>query len=103
MAVRKMKMIPDKVGVVCLTLLDLRIRIEMGNSHGVGVQSPQRNIFLFQGAVCCLFALVSAYNRLPPFDSVRDNASPRHDHYNLYSLNTDEIVMPASSTFVQQS
>ena len=103
MAVREIKMIPDKVGVVGLSLLSLRISIEMSNSHGVGVQSPQRNIFLFQGTVGCFFALVSAHNKLPPFDRARDNTSPHHYYYSLYSLNTDEMVMPASSTFVQQS
>lgn len=56
-----MKMIPDEVGAVCLALLGLRIGIEVGNGHGVGVQYPQRNVFLFQGAVCGLFALVSAH------------------------------------------
>ena len=61
MTVREMKMIPDEVGVVGLAILDLSIGVEVGNGHGVGVQSPQRNVFLFQGAVCSLFALVSAH------------------------------------------
>ena len=34
---------------------------------------------------------------------VRGNASPHHDHYSFYSLNTDEIAISTSSTFVQQS
>ena len=61
MAVREMKMIPDEVCVVGLALLGLRIGIEVRDGHGVGVQSPQRNVFLFQGAVCGLFALISAH------------------------------------------
>ena len=61
MAVREMKMIPDEIGVVGLALLGLCIWIEVGDGHGVGIQSPQRNVFLFQGAVCGLFALVSAH------------------------------------------
>ena len=61
MTVREIKMIPDEVGVVGLALLGLRIGIEVGNCHGVGVQSPQRNVFLFQGAVYGLFALISAH------------------------------------------
>lgn len=43
MAVREMKMIPDKVGVVCLALLGLRIGVEVGDGHGIGVKFPQRN------------------------------------------------------------
>lgn len=61
MVVRIMKMIPDEVGVVGLALLGLRIDVEVGNDHGVGVKSPQRNVFLFQWAVCGLLALVSAH------------------------------------------
>ncbi len=61
MAVREMKMISDEVGMVGLALLGLRIGIEVGDSHGVGVKSPQRNVFLFQRAVCGLFAHVSAH------------------------------------------
>ena len=61
MTVREMKMIPDEVGVVGLALLDLSIGVEVGDGHGVGVQSPQRNVFLFQWAVCGLLALVSAH------------------------------------------
>ena len=40
MTVRKMKMIPDEIGAVGLALLGLSIGIEMGDGHGVGVQSP---------------------------------------------------------------
>jgi len=47
MAVREMKMIPDEVGVICLALLGLSANVEVGDSHGIGVQSPQRNVFLF--------------------------------------------------------
>ena len=43
MTVREMKMIPDKVGVVCLALLGLRIGVEVCDGHGIGVKSPQRN------------------------------------------------------------
>jgi len=43
MAVREMKMIPDEVGVIGHDLLGLRIGIEVCDSHGVGVQFPQRN------------------------------------------------------------
>lgn len=56
-----MKLIPDEVSVVGFALLGLSVSIEMGDSHGVGVQSPQRNVFLFQGVVCGLFALVSSH------------------------------------------
>ena len=59
MVVRIMKMIPDEVGVVGLALLDLSIGAEVGDGHGVGVQSPQRNVFLFQLVIYGLFALVS--------------------------------------------
>ena len=61
MAVREMKMIPDEVGMVRLTLLSQRICIEVRDGHSVGVKLPQRNVFLFQWAVCGLLALVSAY------------------------------------------
>ena len=61
MAVREMKMIPDEVGVVGLDLLGLSIGIEMCDGHSVGVQLPQWNVFLFQGAVCVLFTCVSAH------------------------------------------
>ena len=60
-AVRKMKMIPDEVSMVGFALLGLRISIEVRDGHSVGVQSPQRNVFLFQEAVCGLFALISAH------------------------------------------
>ena len=62
MTVRKMKMIPDEVGMVSLALLGLRIGIEVSDGHGVGVQSPHRNVFLFHGAVCGLFTLVSVHS-----------------------------------------
>ena len=45
MAVREMKMIPGEVGGIGLALLGLRIGIEVCDSHGVGVQFPQRNVF----------------------------------------------------------
>lgn len=61
MAVREMKMIPDEVGGIGLALLGLRIGIEVRDSHGVGVQSPQRNVFLFQWIVSGLFTLISAH------------------------------------------
>lgn len=61
-AVRIMKMIPDEVGMVGLALLGLRIGIEVGDGHCVGIQAPQRNGFLFHEAVCGLFALVSAHS-----------------------------------------
>ena len=48
MTVREMKMIPDKVGVVCLALLGLRISVEVCDGHGVGVKIPKRNVLLFQ-------------------------------------------------------
>ena len=64
MAVREMKIIPDKVGVVRLAFLNLSIGIEVGDSQGVGVQSPQRNVFLFQGVVCGLFTLISAHKNI---------------------------------------
>lgn len=62
MAVREMKMIPDEVGVVGLALLGLRIGVEVGDGNSVSVKLPQRNVFLFQWAVCGMFALVSAHN-----------------------------------------
>lgn len=61
MTVREMKMIPDKVGVVCLALLGLRISVEVCDGQCGGVQSPQWNVFLFQWAVCGLFTFVSAH------------------------------------------
>lgn len=61
MAVREMKMIPDEVGGVGLAFLNLRIGIEVCDGHDVGVKLPQRNVFLFQWAVCGLFTLVSAH------------------------------------------
>lgn len=65
--IRIMKMIPDEVGVVGLAFLGLRISVEVRNGNGVGVQLPQRNVFLFQWAVCGMFALVSAHNSPPHF------------------------------------
>ena len=61
MAVREMKMIPYEVSGIGLAFFGLCIGIEVCNGHGIGVQSPQRNVFLFQGAVCGLFTLVSAH------------------------------------------
>ena len=60
MTVREMKMIPDEVGVVGLALLGLRIGVEVCDGHGVGIQSPQRNVFFFRGlyAVCTLLYLL---------------------------------------------
>ena len=60
-AVRIMKMISDKVGMVGLALLGLRIGIEVCDGQGVGVKSPQRNVFLFQWAVCVLITCISAH------------------------------------------
>ena len=48
-------------GLLGLALLGMSVGIEVSSGHSVGVQSPQRNVFLFQGAVCGLFALVSAH------------------------------------------
>jgi len=64
MAVREMKMIPDEVGVVGLALLGLRIGIEVCDGHCVCIQSPQRNVFLFQWIVCGLFTCVSAHKNI---------------------------------------
>lgn len=52
MAVGEMKMIPDEIGALGLTLLGLSVGIEVVDCHGVGVQSPQRNVFLYQWTVC---------------------------------------------------
>ena len=60
MTVREMKMIPDEVGVIGLALLGLCIGVEVSDGHDVCVQSPQRNRFLFQGAVCCLCLLYTS-------------------------------------------
>ena len=65
MAVREMKMIPDEVSTVCFAFLGLSVSIEVSDGHGVGVKSPQRNGFLFQGVVCGLFTCVSAHNSHP--------------------------------------
>lgn len=54
-------MIPDEVRVVGLAFLGQGVRIEVDNGHSVGVKSPDRNIFLFQGIVSHLYALVSAH------------------------------------------
>ena len=61
MAVREMKMIPDEVGVVGLAFLGLSISVEANDGHSVGVQAPQRNVFLFQGIVSGLLTLISAH------------------------------------------
>ena len=61
MAAREMKMIPDEIGVVGLALLGLSISIEVRNGYGVGVQSPQWNVFLFQWVIYGLFTCVSAH------------------------------------------
>lgn len=62
MAVREMKMIPDEVGVVGLALLGLRIGVEVGDGNSVSVKLPQRNVFLFQEAICDLFTCISAHD-----------------------------------------
>ena len=62
MAVREMKMIPDEVSGVGFTFLGLCIGIEVGDSHGVGVQYPQQNVFLFQWIVNGLFTPISAHD-----------------------------------------
>ena len=54
-------MIPDEVGDIGLALLGMRIGIEVGDGQCGGVQSPQRNVFLFQWAVCGLFTFISAH------------------------------------------
>ena len=64
MAVREMEMLPDKVSIVDLALIDLRIGIEVCNGHGVGIQSPLWNIFLFQWVINGLLALVSAHKNI---------------------------------------
>ena len=64
MAVREMKMIPDEVGVIGLALIGLHINIEVSDSHGIGIQSPQRTVFLFQWAVCGLLTCVSAHKNI---------------------------------------
>ncbi len=46
LAVGVVDMIPDEVGAVCFAFYTERIGVEMYNSHGVGVQAPQRNVFL---------------------------------------------------------
>ena len=71
MAVRIMKMISDEVSVVGLALLGLCIGVEVSDGHDVGVQSPQRNVFLFQGAVCGLFTCVSAHDYYLCYDFSR--------------------------------
>lgn len=55
-----MKMIPYEIGVVGFAVLGLCIGIEVGDGHGAGAQSPQRNVFLFSGlyAVCSLLYLL---------------------------------------------
>ena len=57
-------MIPDKVGVVGFALLGLCIGVEVGNGYGIGVQSPQRNWFLFQWVIYGLFTFVSAHKNI---------------------------------------
>lgn len=61
MVVREMKMTPDEDGVIGLALLGLSVNVEVGDGHGIGVQSPQRNVFLFHWAVCGLLTYVSAH------------------------------------------
>ena len=61
LAVRIVKMIPNEIGAVCLALNSERIRVDVSNGYGVGIQSPQRNVFLFQRIVNGLFAFVSAH------------------------------------------
>lgn len=43
MAVRKMKVIPDKVGGICLAILGLSVNVEASDGYCIGIQSPQRN------------------------------------------------------------
>ena len=42
-----MKMIPYEVSVVDLSLFGQRIGVEMRDGQSVGIQFPQRNVFLF--------------------------------------------------------
>ena len=62
---------PDKVGGVGLAFLDLRIGIEVGDGHGIGVQSPPRNVFLYQDVVYGLNAFVSAHKKISSYLSFR--------------------------------
>ncbi len=62
LAVREMKIILDEVGVINLALYDERIGVEVRDGHGVDIQSPQRNVFLFQWIVCGLFVFVYTHN-----------------------------------------
>ena len=55
-------MIPDEVGVVGLAFLGPSISVEANDGHSVGVQAPQRNVFLFQGIVSGLLTLISAHD-----------------------------------------
>jgi hypothetical protein len=54
-------MIPDEVGVVSFVLDSKRISVEVSDGHSIGVQAPQRNVFLFQRIVSGLLALISAH------------------------------------------
>lgn len=82
-------MIPYKVGGIGLVLLGLRISVEVCDSHNVGVKLPQRNVFLFQRAVCRLFTCVSAHKNillLIPVRSSKGHEEFQGDFVRCYDL-----------------
>lgn len=85
MVIREMKMIPDEVGGIGLVLLGLRIGIELGDGHCVGVQSPQRNVFLFQWAVCGLLTCISAHDYYLRCYAVKVLSNSHHGSHLTYN------------------
>ena len=78
-------MIPDEVGAVCLALDGERIIIEVSDSHSVGVQATQRNVFLFQWIVGGLFAFISAHVYYLHCYSVKVLSSSHHGSQLTYN------------------
>ena len=100
MAIREMKMIPDEVCVVGLALLGLRISIEVGDCHGIGVQSPQRNVFLFQGAVCGLFTCIYAHDYYLRCYAVKALANSHHGSRLTYDNRSTPNLFNLSLVFI---
>ena len=85
MAVRIMKMIPDEVGMVGLAFLGLCIGIEVRDGHGVSVKTPQRNVFIFQGAICGLFTCISAHDYYLRCYAVKVLSNSHHGSHLTYN------------------
>lgn len=86
MVIKEMKMIPDEVGGIGIVLLGLRIGVEVCDYHLICVDFPYRHMFLFQRAICNLFAFVSAHYEI--LRSIYNVSNLAADYLLLFELFT---------------